>query len=93
MWSLLKLLVAPAVGFVHRVELFLLFLTLVTTGSGSHLSPLLPLLSLVTETPGMAFNSALWGLTALLYFKRKVKAWEERYRNSAHSGMSENLPT
>lgn len=72
MWSLLKLLIVPAVEFVHRVELFLLFLTLVTAGSGSHLSLFLPLLSLVTETPGMAFNSALWTLIALLHFKRAM---------------------
>lgn len=93
MWSLLKLLIVPAVEFVHRVELFLLFLTLGTTGSGSHLSLFHPLLSLVTETPGMAFNSALWTLIALLHFKRNDKSWEERHRNRAHSGVSEHLPT
>ena len=59
MWSLLKLLIVPAVEFVHRVELFLLFLTLVTTVFGSHLSLFVPLVLLLLLLPPLSHFSCV----------------------------------
>ena len=56
MWSLLKLLIVPAVEFVHRVELIFPFLTLVTTVFGSHLSLFVPLVLLLLLLPLSHFS-------------------------------------